>query len=67
MAASAAISSMQKMVRRPTRFTPGPRIRTRPLRGPRFAGSHEISGFCLAAWQLFGPSGVYRRQMLEAY
>jgi hypothetical protein len=24
------------------------------------------SDFCLAAWQLFGPNGVYRRQLLEA-
>jgi len=24
------------------------------------------SDFCLAVWQLFGPQGPYRRQMLEA-
>jgi hypothetical protein len=24
------------------------------------------SDFCLAAWQLFGPQGRYKRQMLEA-
>lgn len=24
------------------------------------------SDFCLAVWQLFGPQGLYRRQMLEA-
>jgi hypothetical protein len=24
------------------------------------------SDFCLAAWQLFGPNGLYKRQMLEA-
>ena len=24
------------------------------------------SDFCLAVWQLLGPNGLYRRQMLEA-
>jgi hypothetical protein len=24
------------------------------------------SDFCLAVWQLFGPQGLYKRQMLEA-
>jgi hypothetical protein len=24
------------------------------------------SDFCLAVWQLFGPGGLYRRQMVEA-
>jgi hypothetical protein len=26
----------------------------------------DPSDFCRAAWQLFGPGGLYRRQMLEA-
>jgi hypothetical protein len=26
----------------------------------------NASDFCLAVWQLFGPHGLYRRQMLEA-
>jgi len=29
-------------------------------------GAENPSDFCRAAWQLFGPNGLYRRQLLEA-
>jgi hypothetical protein len=34
--------------------------------GPMQSKSKNPSDFCLAAWQLFGPNGTYRRQLLEA-
>jgi hypothetical protein len=34
--------------------------------GPLEQMRKDQSEFCLGAWQLLGPSGLYRRQMLEA-
>jgi hypothetical protein len=34
--------------------------------GPIEKYTKDASDFCLATWQLLGPNGVYKRQMLEA-